>query len=237
MKVLHIAGWSGSGKTTFILKLCAHLVSFGKTATIKHIGSHYSTLPPGKDTTLHFESGADPAIGIDKEKTSAIFHAVDCDAALNMLSDFGVRYAIVEGFKKKPFQKVLIGEMDCNYLVKNPEVFDVIAILDYFDDWYTLSGLTQELIDQFPGKHCITWTGYTHSYLKVSGACEEIEENLKMDPGILGIRLRVQKWADNNRHPVYLVIMTKNPLSGMKVLSQAMVRLAPYMDTVQGSEQ
>ena len=229
MKILHIAGWSGSGKTTFILKLCNHLNSLGKTATIKHIGSHYSILPLGKDTTVHYQSGADPAIGIDEEKTSACFHSVDLAHALNLLSDSGVRYAIIEGFKKWPFQKVLIGDLDCAYLLKNPDVSDVMEILDQFDDWYTLSGLHQELGDQFPDDHIFTWTGYSHTYQEASDLCKNIEEEIFQDTRISGIRLRIQKWPVNSRYPIFLVLSAKSPDEAVNILSLFVYRFNPFL--------
>lgn len=229
MKILHIAGWSGSGKTTFIQELCGHLQTLGKTATIKHIGSHYSTLPVGKDTTLHFEAGADPAVGIDEEKTIASFHMANLSFSLNFLSDAGVKYAIIEGFKKEPFQKVLIGEMDCNPLLKDPDVPEVIEMLDQFDDWYTLSGLSKELSVQFPEDTLVTWTGHTGDYLGASEHCMRIERALSQESGIHGIRLRVQRWSDDSRFPVYLVISTPIPENVLPILSKAISRLSPCL--------
>ncbi len=226
MKVIHIAGWSGSGKTTFILELCSHLVHHGRTATIKHIGSHYSVLPLGKDTTLHFEAGADPAIGIDEEKTSASFHSTSLDDALNLLSDSGVRYAVLEGFKKRPFQKILIGDLDDASLLKNPQIPDVLAVLDQFNDWYTPAGLMKELGDVCDHGHVYSWTGYASDYLQAQALCAHIEEQYMNDPRISGIRIRVQRWTSYDRYPVYLV-MADSHGTDLTVFSEVLDRISP----------
>lgn len=210
MKVIHIAGWSGSGKTTFILRLCSHLVHRGRTATIKHIGSHYCALPLGKDTTLHFEAGADPAIGIDDDKTSAVFRGTSLDDALNLLSDSGIKYAVLEGFKRMPFQKVHIGTLDGPHLLKNPEVSDVLSVLDQFDDWYTPAGLMKELRDECPGYQIFSWNGYATDYQKSHDLCSLIEDEYSDDPHIAGIRARVHRWSNDGRYPVYLLMAMNN---------------------------
>ena len=40
MKVIHIAGFSNSGKTTFISGLLPELEKLGPVAVVKHIGHH-----------------------------------------------------------------------------------------------------------------------------------------------------------------------------------------------------
>ncbi len=69
MKVIHIAGFSNSGKTTFISALIPELEKHGPVGVIKHIGHHGYSLPEGKDTTRFFEAGATASAGIDIRKT------------------------------------------------------------------------------------------------------------------------------------------------------------------------
>lgn len=226
MKILHIAGWSGSGKTTFIQDLLQHLSFHGKTGTVKHICSHYSSLPEGKDTTLHYEAGANPSIGIDSEKTVAYFHDGDLENSLNLLSDAGVRYAIIEGYKNYPFTKILIGDLEVSHILKNPSALDVIPVLDRFDDWYTLSGLSRELIEECPGSFLVTWTGYTGDYKATSFLCADIEQEVLLHPDVCGIRLRVHRWGKENVFPVYLVFAYQKG-NGNILLSDIMSRLKP----------
>jgi molybdopterin-guanine dinucleotide biosynthesis protein MobB len=226
VKILHVAGWSGSGKTTFILDLLTHLNVLGKTGTIKHIHSHPTPLPIRKDTTLHFQSGAEPSVGIDDEKMSAYFHDQDLETSLNLLSDTGVRYAVIEGFKKRPFQKILLGDMDCSFLLKNPIPEDVISIIDRFDDWYTLSGLVKELNEQFPGRSHVTWTGYTDNYLQASELCTVIEKEILMNPAVAGIKLCVHKWCGEKPFPIYLALVLRDPKATAATLTEIMDRLS-----------
>lgn len=228
MKILHIAGWSGSGKTTFILELLGKLTSLGKTGTIKHIGSHYTPLPVGKDTTLHFESGADLSVGIDFEKSTLYFRSIDLHESLNLLSDSGVRYAIVEGFKNQPFQKILLGDLDCHYILKNPGVEEVIPVLSLFDDWYTLSGLSHELKLQCPDSFQTTWSGYARDYYTISQVCMDIEQEFLSFPGIDDIRLRVQRWSPGSFYPVYL-LLAHDSSDVTPVIAEIVRRLNPYM--------
>ncbi|MDD3573729.1 molybdopterin-guanine dinucleotide biosynthesis protein B [Methanospirillum sp.] len=221
MKIIHIAGWSGSGKTRFIVELCSHLVQRGRTATIKHIDSHHSALPPGKDTTLHFEAGADPAIGIDDEKTTVCFHTTSLDDKLNLLSDSGVRFAVIEGFKRRPFKKVLIGDLDYEYLLKDPEVTDVLEIIDQFDDWYTQAGLIKELEKICENNHIYSWTGYTIDHHQAVSLCDNIEKKYMNDPRVAGIRARVHKWVNNGHYPVFLV-MALSPFDDGTVFSEVL---------------
>lgn len=226
MKVIHIAGWSGSGKTTFIVELCSHLKHLGKTATVKHIGSHHSILSPGKDTTLHYNAGAEPAIGIDEEKTCASFHSTSLDDALNLLSDTGVRYAVLEGFKKRPFQKILIGDLDDASLLKNPQIPDVLEVLDQFDDWYTLAGLMKDLGAACDHGHVHSWTGYAPDYLHAVALCAHIEGQYMNVPRISGIRIRVQRWTSDDRYPVYLVLGDSHG-NDLTVFSEVLDRISP----------
>jgi len=228
LKIIHIAGWSGSGKTTFVVQLCSHLALIGKTATIKHMGSHYSTLPLGKDTTLHFESRADPAIGIDNEKTSACFHGTSLEEALDLLSDRGVRYAVLEGFKRWPFQKIVFGDLDGAHLFKNPDLHDVLASLDRFDDWYTLAGLVKEVSDHpTPHTGVYTWTGYTAAYQKAKNLCAELEHAYQTDPRIMGIRIRTQPWSPDDRYPIYVVLAMHPAYHGQPLLSELIEQITP----------
>ncbi|MFH0966632.1 MAG: molybdopterin-guanine dinucleotide biosynthesis protein B [Methanobacteriota archaeon] len=150
MKIIHVAGWSGSGKTTFILDLVAALSTLGPVGTIKHIGEHICVLPEGKDTTRHYEAGAVVTAGIDLEKTMISSGSKSLFSALDLLSDAGIRYAVVEGFKAVPFRKVVLGDLDTPALVRDPSVSDVIALLPDFDNYYSLAGLVHEIEDE-PG--------------------------------------------------------------------------------------
>jgi len=147
MKIIHIAGFSNSGKTTFILELIPALALHGKVGIIKHLGHHlYSTGEDEmqKDTSKFFDADAHFIAGIDAEKTviTTPYNSLADIAAL--YSDIGVEYAIIEGFKTLPCQKIWFGTREqaeeigvASYcFLWNPTVNDVIQSLDAFETWH-----------------------------------------------------------------------------------------------------
>jgi molybdopterin-guanine dinucleotide biosynthesis protein MobB len=147
MKVIHIAGFSNSGKTTFISALIPELEKHGPVGVIKHIGHHGYSLPEGKDTTRFFEAGAAASVGIDTRKSILILQENTLERMLEILCDTGVQYAVVEGFKDKPYPKVVIGNVPGanNIVLEDPSVEDVLAHIDDFSDLVTPEGFSKEI--------------------------------------------------------------------------------------------
>ena len=149
MKIIHIAGFSNTGKTTFIRELVPELEKRGLTGVVKHIGHHGHSLPEGKDTTLFYEAGAAASVGIDAQKSVLILKETDLERVLAMFCDAGVKYAVVEGFKEKPYPKVVIGNIAgaTNVLLTNPSVEEVLSHLGEFSDMVTREGFFREIED------------------------------------------------------------------------------------------
>jgi len=147
VKVIHIAGFSNTGKTTFIRALLPELEKMGTTGVVKHIGHHGITLPEGKDTTLFHEAGAAASAGIDAQKSVLILKETDLERILAMFCDAGVQYAVIEGFKEKPYPKVVIGSIAnaTNVLLTNPAVEEVLSHLGEFSDMVTREGFFREI--------------------------------------------------------------------------------------------
>jgi len=147
MKVIHIAGFSNSGKTTFISSLLPELEKLGPVAVVKHIGHHGYSLAEGKDTSRFFESGAKASVGIDAYKSVMILQEKQLESILEMLCDSGAQYAVVEGFKEKPYPKVVIGNVPgaINAILQDPSAEDVLAHLEEFSDIFTPEGLSKEI--------------------------------------------------------------------------------------------
>ncbi len=219
MKIIHVAGWSGSGKTTFILDLVAALSKIGLVGTVKHIGEHICDLPLGKDTTRHYDAGAFITAGIDLEKTMISCRSISLSSALDLLSDAGARYAIVEGFKAIPFAKVVIGDLDTPALLRNPSVSDVIGLLSNFDDYYTLAGMVYE-VEGEPGDGVLyTMTGFADASLPPDDyLC--LEEEIRWREGITGVRVRVNPTVIQESARFFVVIRAKNTSSGMLALAR-----------------
>ncbi|HON81020.1 MAG TPA: molybdopterin-guanine dinucleotide biosynthesis protein B [Methanoregulaceae archaeon] len=145
MKIVHIAGVSGTGKTTFISSLIPAMKGYGPIGVIKHIGHHDVSLEEGKDTTLFFEAGAKISAGIDSRKTISVVRETDLENILVMFCDAGVQIAIIEGFKSRAFPKFVIGKLGYaeNVLMTDPTVDDVIARLDACEEFTTAEGFAQ----------------------------------------------------------------------------------------------
>jgi molybdopterin synthase catalytic subunit len=146
VKVIPIAGSSGSGKTTFIRTLIPLLARYGPVGTIKHAGRHAMELPQGKDTTIMYEAGAAAVAGINGEKTLITLNSTFLPDALEILGGYGIATAVIEGFKSSPWPKVVIGDLDVDGCVlRNPEPADVIGSMDRFLDYTTLAEILRDI--------------------------------------------------------------------------------------------
>jgi molybdopterin-guanine dinucleotide biosynthesis protein MobB len=138
MKLIQIVGRSNSGKTTFINTLIPVLRQNGQVAVIKHLGDHEYQLEEDKDTTLFFHAGASISVGIDSDKSVVALHTNNLDEILSMLFGKKMDFVIIEGFKTRPFPKIVIGDLDIgNCVLRNPTTGQVIESLEAFEDFYT----------------------------------------------------------------------------------------------------
>jgi molybdopterin-guanine dinucleotide biosynthesis protein MobB len=136
MKIIQIVGRSNSGKTTFIRNLIPHLKKIGTVAVIKHLGDHDFQLEEGKDTTHFFHAGAEIAIGIDSHKSVIVSQDNSIENMLDLLLKQGIEFVVLEGFKQKPFPKIVIGSLTIdNCVLKNPDVETVISSIELFADY------------------------------------------------------------------------------------------------------
>jgi molybdopterin-guanine dinucleotide biosynthesis protein MobB len=136
MKIIQIVGRSNSGKTTFIGNLIPELKKMGSVAVIKHLGDHIYHTEEGKDTSVFFEAGADISVGIDDQKSVATIRKNSLDEALCMLNYHHMDFVIIEGFKQRSFPKIVIGDLKAdNCILTNPQVKEVIASIDRFDNF------------------------------------------------------------------------------------------------------
>jgi molybdopterin-guanine dinucleotide biosynthesis adapter protein len=110
MRIIGIAGWSGAGKTTLILKLIPLLTARGlKVSTLKHAHHMFDVDQPGKDSHSHRIAGATEVL-IASENRFAIMHELrgapepPLEGLLGKLS--AVDLVLVEGFKRAPHPKI-----------------------------------------------------------------------------------------------------------------------------------
>ena len=136
MKIIQVAGLANTGKTTFIRQLIPALKALGKVGVIKHLGDHEYLLEEGRDTTFFFESGADISAGMDAGKSAVVLRCTDLDTMLHLFRQQGIDFAVIEGFKKYAFPKIIIGDLpDETGVLRNPTVGEVISALSCFEDY------------------------------------------------------------------------------------------------------
>jgi molybdopterin-guanine dinucleotide biosynthesis protein MobB len=136
VKIIQVIGTSNSGKTTFIKNLIPELKKLGTVAVIKHLGDHTYHIEEGKDTTVFFDAGADISVGIDSCKAVIALRTNNLEDIFGMLFDQGMDFAIIEGYKRRSFPKIVIGSLPADKCVlSNPEVSEVITSLDLFDNF------------------------------------------------------------------------------------------------------
>ncbi|NYT05621.1 MAG: molybdopterin-guanine dinucleotide biosynthesis protein B [Methanomicrobiales archaeon] len=142
MRIIHVAGYSGTGKTRFITAFIEALRERGPVGVIKHIGHHTQELPGGKDTTLFTGAGAAIVIGIDDEKAMAAIRNASLADALALLARAGMAYAVIEGFKTEPGPKIVFGEYDDPQCVlRDPGVDEALAALGRFPRYATAESM------------------------------------------------------------------------------------------------
>jgi len=136
MKIIQVVGLANTGKTTFIKELIPVLMNRGSVGVIKHLGDHDYQMEEGKDTTGFFDAGAAISVGIDAGKSIVAIRNNSLDDILLLFFQQGIDFAIVEGFKQRPFPRIVIGDLEIEGCVlRDPEVQDVIASLSKFKDF------------------------------------------------------------------------------------------------------
>ena len=206
MRVIHIAGTSGSGKTTFIRSLIPLLQEKGATAMVKHLGHHQYALEAGKDTTLVFGEGVAASAGVDPEKTVMVLRDTSLDHVLSILSSTGVRYMLLEGWKWRPFPKIVIGELSGakEVVLSNPTADEVLASLEMFPVHYSLEGLIGEIEGEheqaviLAGRYPVTQPGAVletrrEFYLRFSPILTEIARDAAFRPGDVKVGLHLHQ--------------------------------------------
>jgi molybdopterin-guanine dinucleotide biosynthesis protein B len=104
VKLLGIAGWSGAGKTTLIVKLIGALSARGlRVATVKHAHHEFDIDQPGKDSFVHRKAGAAEVI-VSSARRFALIHEIGKDEPEMSLPALLARLSpcdlvLVEGFK------------------------------------------------------------------------------------------------------------------------------------------
>jgi molybdopterin-guanine dinucleotide biosynthesis adapter protein len=110
MRVIGLAGWSGAGKTTLIVKLIPYFRERGITvSTLKHAHHAFDVDQPGKDSYLHREAGACEVL-VASSRRFALMHELrgaeepGLAELLRRMSE--VDLILVEGYKRDAHPKI-----------------------------------------------------------------------------------------------------------------------------------
>lgn len=246
MKIIHLTGHSNSGKTTLIHKLLDKMVLMfpKKVGVIKHMGHHNFEMPKGKDTTTHYEHGAYVVGGLDSNKSMVAINSNELSDILDLFSDAGIEYAIIEGFKDEGFKKIVLGELELdNVIMKNPDVDEIINSLEKFDDYYTMQGIIKKIKSETDMPHAgaiLSFNGIVREYTKdtrtthldfndkksVEKIISDIENEVKEVPGVLNAKFHHSTGRINAGGDLtYLVIISSHRQEAFLAMMNAIDRL------------
>ncbi|WMW22463.1 molybdopterin synthase [Methanolobus mangrovi] len=154
MKVICVAGYKNSGKTTLVTCLVEALSKRGSVGTVKQM-LHHRFNPENTDTGKHFDAGADVVAAITDIELVTIKRNPTLQDALNALADGGADFAIVEGAKSSDLPKIFLGEVEgsddvSNILVQLPvrSEWDIGALVELIvsqPEWVTLDSLIKKV--------------------------------------------------------------------------------------------
>jgi len=110
MKLFGLAGWSGAGKTTLVVRLLPALAARGlAVSTMKHAHHSFDIDQPGKDSHRHRAAGATEVM-IASAQRWALMHehggTPEPTAAALAARMAAVDLVLVEGFKREPHPKL-----------------------------------------------------------------------------------------------------------------------------------
>ena len=110
MRIIGLAGWQSSGKTTLLAKVIPRLVARGRTvSTVKHAHAGFDVDQPGKDSHTHRMAGATEVL-IGSANRFALVHelrgATEPSLKELLVKLSPVDLVIVEGYKAHPHPKL-----------------------------------------------------------------------------------------------------------------------------------
>lgn len=133
MKLLGIAGWSGAGKTTLVVRLIPALTARGVTvSTLKHAHHAFDVDTPGKDSWEHRKAGATEVLVASANRFALMRE--HRGAPEPSLADLVARMApvdllLVEGFKHGDHEKLEVYRPALGKPMLQPDDPNVLAVL------------------------------------------------------------------------------------------------------------
>lgn len=126
--VFAFVGYSGSGKTTVIVKIIRNLKDKGlRMAVVKHDGHSFEIDHDGKDSRIFSEAGAIVSVITSKDKTAMIEHRPRVlEDLLSRIEHVDI--VLIEGFKNASLPKIGVSRRACGKgLPHEPEQYVAIV--------------------------------------------------------------------------------------------------------------
>lgn len=132
MRIFGLAGWSGSGKTSLLIRLIPELVGRGsRVSTVKHAHHRFDIDQPGKDSWEHRQAGA-TEVAVSSAQRWALMHEhrgapeASLPELLSRLSP--VDLVLIEGFKAHPHPKLEIHRPSLGKPLLHPDDPNIRAV-------------------------------------------------------------------------------------------------------------
>jgi molybdopterin-guanine dinucleotide biosynthesis adapter protein len=133
MRAIGLAGWSGAGKTTLIVRLIPELNRRGlSVSTIKHAHHEFDVDRPGKDSYQHRAAGAHEVLVTSANRLALMRELrgapeLSLGDLLRMLEP--VDLVLIEGFKRDPLPKIEIYREANSKPPMHPEDDNIVAVI------------------------------------------------------------------------------------------------------------
>jgi molybdopterin-guanine dinucleotide biosynthesis protein B len=131
-RVIGVAGFKNSGKTTLVEKLVRHLTGLGyRISTVKHAHHSFDIDHEGRDSFRHRKAGASQVAVISKERT-ALIHELrgaeppQLEAVLGQLAPCDL--VIIEGYKRDSHDKIEVRNLELTHPALAGDDPTVVAI-------------------------------------------------------------------------------------------------------------
>jgi len=132
MRVIGLAGWSGAGKTTLMVKLLPCLIARGHSvSTLKHAHHRFDVDKPGKDSYEHRHAGAKQVLVASGARWALMTELRTArEPTLRDLLDKldPVDFVIVEGFKRDAHPKIEVNRQANQKPWMHPDMPGIVAV-------------------------------------------------------------------------------------------------------------
>ena len=132
MRLIGLAGWSGAGKTTLMVKLIPALLRCGvSVSTLKHAHHRFDVDQPGKDSYEHRQAGARQVLVASGARWALMteLRTAREPTLRDLLGKLDpVDLVIVEGYKRDPHPKIEVRREANGKPWMHPDMPGIVAV-------------------------------------------------------------------------------------------------------------